>query len=46
MAPLTSESWVAAVLCSPVTTTKGMLAHINEAVPSVLAWFDGLLPAE
>ena len=21
---------------------EGMLAHINEAVPSVLAWFDGL----
>jgi hypothetical protein len=25
---------------------EGMLAHINEAVPSVLAWFDGLPPAE
>ena len=25
---------------------EGMLAHVNEAVPSVLAWFDGLLPAE
>ena len=23
---------------------EGMLAHINEAVPSVLAWFDGLPP--
>jgi hypothetical protein len=21
---------------------EGMLAHINEAIPSVLAWFDGL----
>ena len=25
---------------------EGMLAHINEAVPSVLAWFDGLPRAE
>jgi hypothetical protein len=25
---------------------EGMLAHINEAVPSVLAWFDGLPCAE
>ena len=25
---------------------EGMLAHINEAVPSVLAWFDGLLHAK
>jgi len=25
---------------------EGMLAHINEAVPSVLAWFDGLARAE
>jgi pimeloyl-ACP methyl ester carboxylesterase len=25
---------------------EGMLAHINEAIPSVLAWFDGLPPAE
>ena len=25
---------------------EGMLAHINEAVPSVLAWFDSLLPAD
>ena len=25
---------------------EGMLAHINEAVPSVLAWFDGLPSAE
>ena len=25
---------------------EGMLTHINEAVPSVLAWFDSLLPAE
>jgi hypothetical protein len=21
---------------------EGMLAHINEVIPSVLAWFDGL----
>jgi hypothetical protein len=25
---------------------EGMLAHINEAAPSVLAWFDGLPRAE
>ena len=25
---------------------EGMLAHINEAVPSLLAWFDGLPRAE
>lgn len=25
---------------------EGMLAHLNEAIPSVLAWFDGLPPAE
>jgi hypothetical protein len=25
---------------------EGMLAHINEAVSSVLAWFDGLPRAE
>lgn len=25
---------------------EGMLAHINEAVPSILAWFDGLPRAE
>ena len=25
---------------------EGMLAHINEAITSVLAWFDGLPPAE
>jgi hypothetical protein len=25
---------------------EGMLAYINEAIPSVLAWFDGLPRAE
>jgi hypothetical protein len=25
---------------------EGMLAHINEAVPSVVAWLDGLSHAE
>ena len=25
---------------------EGMLTHVNEAIPAILAWFDSLFPRE